>query len=174
MDPIANFVLLDAARMPDGIGKALELSKTGLSLYKGQSMMLLTSVSPYLFDFKQDSTFGKWLMDDGWGCSWGIFIAANTDFEACHRHFRKFLLVQTEKGQELYFRFYDPRVLRIFLPTCEKNQIIEFFGPVEYFIVEGESGEEAILFSHTNGILHQKKVPVGQVMSKKITPGVGS
>ncbi len=53
----------------------------------------------------------------------------------------------------MYFRFYDPRVLRIFLPTCDRSQILEFFGPVKIFICEDEDPEHILLFSHQNGEL---------------------
>ncbi|HEY2399507.1 MAG TPA: S1 RNA-binding domain-containing protein, partial [Steroidobacteraceae bacterium] len=41
-----------------------------------------------------------------------------------------------EQGKRLLFRFYDPRVLRPFLPSCEAGQMREMFGPVEHFAVE--------------------------------------
>lgn len=144
--------------MPDGINKAFELNRSALSLYKGEKMKKLASVAPYLFDLKQGTGFLQWMIENGWGNSWGILFSANTEMEACERHFRKFLLVADEQGQELYFRFYDPRVLRIFLPTCDKKQLIEFFGPVDYFIVENNTGHEGIKFWNERGDLHQKQV----------------
>ena len=75
-----------------------------------------------------------------------------------YKHFRKFLIVQAEDGMELYFRFYDPRVLRIFLPTCTRNQLIEFFGPVQKHIMEDEDPSYALIFSLENGILRKERV----------------
>ena len=40
-----------------------------------------------------------------------------------------------------YFRFYDPVVLRTFLPTATPRQMEDFFGPISAFYVEGEHGE---------------------------------
>jgi hypothetical protein len=57
-----------------------------------------------------------------------------------YKHLRKFLIVQSEEGKEMYFRYYDPRVLRVFLPTCEPAQLKEFFGPIEAFLAENEQG----------------------------------
>ena len=50
--------------------------------------------------------------------------------------------VADEDGQTFFFRFYDPRVLRAFLPTCSPSQLTDFFGPVRAMIVESEGGEE--------------------------------
>jgi hypothetical protein len=38
----------------------------------------------------------------------------------------------------MYFRFYDPRVLRSFLPTCTEPECAEFFGPIGRFVMEAE------------------------------------
>ena len=37
-----------------------------------------------------------------------------------------------------WFRFYDPLVLRVFLPTCTPRQRQDFFGEFEGFVVEDE------------------------------------
>ena len=38
------------------------------------------------------------------------------------RHFRRFLTVETEAGEALSFRFYDPRVLRPFLASATEDE----------------------------------------------------
>ena len=54
-------------------------------------------------------------------------------------HLRRFLIVLDEDtGKKLYFRFYDPRVLRAFLPTCSKIQVADMFGEIGMFLLEGE------------------------------------
>ena len=68
-------------------------------------------------------------------------------------HYRKFLKLKTEDLQLLYFRFYDPRVLRIFLPTCDRKQIVEFFGPVQAFICEQDEEGHFNRYTHNKGEL---------------------
>jgi hypothetical protein len=59
------------------------------------------------------------------------------------RYLRKFLMLEdVSTGNQLYFRFYDPRVLRMFLPTCTAEQRTEFLGPLGSILAEGEEGEE--------------------------------
>jgi hypothetical protein len=170
-----TYFLFDASRAGgDNLLKAKELNVSFISLYTGRPENDLETVVPYLFSFSLNDYFSDFIDKEGWGNAWGLWVKADIALEKMQEHFAKFLITKNEDDEELYFRFYDPRVLRIFLPTCEKNQIVEFFGPVDYFIVEGDSREEAIIFSHTNGILHQQNVPVGQVRSKGITPMVGS
>jgi hypothetical protein len=50
--------------------------------------------------------------------------------------------VQTEAGEKLYFRFYDPRSLRVLLPTLTLTEQQRFLGPVKRWLVEdGNEGE---------------------------------
>jgi len=161
-----TYSILDAARIFGEMETARTLQTNFLSLYMGSSEELLGSVAPYLFAYQPDSDFAKWLLENGWGNSWGIFIKTNLTIEEVRKHFRKFVLVKTEDGKELYFRFYDPRVLRIFLPTCDKQQIMEFFGPIDYFIVESETKEEAIVFKHRNGELVEERIPANKVFGE--------
>jgi hypothetical protein len=67
-------------------------------------------------------------------------------------HFRKFLLVKIDGNEgDFYFRFYDPRVLRAFLPTCAPDEAAEFFGPVRLFIAEDSEADRAVTFTLTRG-----------------------
>ena len=45
------------------------------------------------------------------------------------------------------FRYYDPRVLRSFLPACNAAELHQFFGPVQSFIVEEATPESGVRFS---------------------------
>jgi hypothetical protein len=58
------------------------------------------------------------------------------------------LLVSDENGKTFYFRFYDPRVLRVYLPTCNAEELDMFFGPVRNFFMENESPENMSCFSN--------------------------
>ncbi|MBK9733153.1 MAG: DUF4123 domain-containing protein [Chitinophagaceae bacterium] len=153
-----TYSILDAARIFGELDTAQQLQTNFLSLYMGQSEELLSSVAPYLFPYELNSEFGSWLLEKGWGNSWGIFVSTSTSMEELRKHFRKFLMVQTEDGKELYFRFYDPRVLRIFLPTCDAQQLQEFFGPVEHYVMEDEDQEYALLFSFDGKKLIRERI----------------
>ena len=40
--------------------------------------------------------------------------------------------------RDRYFRYYDPRVLRVYLPTCNARELQTVFGPVLRYLVEDE------------------------------------
>lgn len=152
------FCLLDAARMGDAMDQAKSLEDTQhLCLYKGSAEEKFSHVAPYLFS-TQHSTIAEWLFAEGWGQSWGVFVIAETNLDQLHRHFRRFLRIKTESGQQLYFRFYDPRVLRLFLPTCTQTQLLDFFGPIRYFLVEDSDPAYGINFWLEQGQLRQQRI----------------
>ncbi len=151
--------IIDAARIFGEMDTAQKLQSNFLSLFMGQSEELLSSVAPYLFPFQINTEFGSWLLEKGWGHSWGMFIQTTSSLEELRKHFRKFLMVRTEDGKELYFRFYDPRVLRIFMPTCDEQQLKEFFGPVTYYAMEDEDPSFALIFRYDKGRLEKERIP---------------
>jgi hypothetical protein len=65
-----------------------------------------------------------------------------------------------EDGRELYFRFYDPRVLRVFLPTCTLQQTAEFFGPVSSYLVEGEQASILLTFISSRTGVQRESIPL--------------
>lgn len=160
------YILLDAARLQQHMPKAKELNENYSCLYKGRSEENLADVAPYLFTMQKDSEFENWYLQNGWGNAWGVLIQTQSSFEEIYKHFRKFLLIKTEEGKELYFRFYDPRVLRIFLPTCDAQQLKEFFGSVDYFVMEDENPEFALRFQLINNKLQTDRLPKDELWKK--------
>lgn len=136
----ANYILLDAARMEGAIQEARELNPGNTCLYEGDSEKFLAAVAPWLFAFEPGSDFARWVVRHGKGNHWGILFRSDVEPVRLYKHLRRFLIVQTEEGRELYFRYYDPRVLRVFLPTCDADQLREFFGPIKAFLAEDENG----------------------------------
>jgi hypothetical protein len=142
-------MILDAAR-DDGIFQKLaDLDTEVLCLYIGDKAVELATVAPYLINLKREDSFTQWLLMSGWGKSWGIFLQSSAPFKELHRHFRKFLMVHDEEGTPFYFRYYDPRVLRVYLPTCNESELQTVFGPVSHFFIEGKEENQVIEFSCT-------------------------
>lgn len=133
--------------MSENIDKAKELCSKFFSLYRGDKENQLASVAPYVFDADECVELQDWFFKEGWSNSWGVIIYTTQDLKQIRKHLRRFLMVMTEEKKELYFRFYDPRVLRVFLPTCDAKQLREFFGPVDYFVCEDENPETGLVLS---------------------------
>ncbi|MEO1510660.1 MAG: DUF4123 domain-containing protein, partial [Planctomycetota bacterium] len=75
----------------------------------------------------------------------GIIIRASVSFPAVRNHFRDLTQVIGPDGDRLMFRYYDPRVLASFLPTCDATQLGELFGPAIEIFGEREDGPPALM-----------------------------
>ena len=156
-----TYLLLDAGRVgnPD-MQQAARDNNPNECLFSFDKQYL-SGVAPYCFQFSCTTPFANWYFKNGWGHSWGVLIKSSWPLPALSNLLRKYLRINIEAGQECYFRFYDPRVLRIFLPTCHAAQIRKFFGnAIEYFIVEDEDPDFALRFSHQNGSLQTERFSV--------------
>lgn len=118
----------------------------------------LLMTSPYLVELDPEEEFTRYLLRNGWDHNWGIFFRSDTDMQKVRRHFRELLTVQDDKGRRLMFRYYDPRVLRVYLPTCLPSELREVFGPVDVFVVPGDDPETAIVFRLDDGRLSKELV----------------
>jgi hypothetical protein len=143
------YAILDAARDIKIYALLLNCKDEHQSLYEGQQGAKLAQVAPYVVRLKQDSLLLDTLIREGWGQSWGIYLTCPLELQEVRKHFRHFLEVQLPDGKQVYFRFYDPRVLRVFLPTCAPEEANQIFGPVQYYVVEDEKPQNLIRFVNT-------------------------
>jgi hypothetical protein len=150
------YAVLDTARSPEVLAHLRELPEGWACLYRGESADSLGDVAPYIVQLDPRGEAIKWVIEKGIGDSWGILLVSQAPLEALHHHFRKFLLVKDEEGRTLYFRFYDPRVLRVFLPTCTPEEAKEFFGPISRFILEDSPDRACVFTLHSSGARQEK------------------
>jgi hypothetical protein len=148
-DPPGVYAILDSARDDAVYRKLVDSAVETLCLYRGEQAIELATVAPYLVNLKREDSFTQWLLSNGWGKMWGIFLRSSASLKELRRHFQQFLIVYDEEGTPLYFRFYDPRVLRVYLPTCNESELQTVFGPVDHFYVEGKEEKLLIEFSCT-------------------------
>jgi hypothetical protein len=145
LKPIADggrlHVVLDAARSDRILQVLREAVEEHRSLYEGVKGQALDDVAPYLVTLPADSRLLGQLVEEGWLRRWGIFLEGAVPKRELRRHLRRFLMVEGDAGEPLYFRFYDPVCLREFWPTCGARQRNELCGPLSAFLVEGEHGD---------------------------------
>jgi hypothetical protein len=105
-------------------------------LYAGQIPHELVEVAPYAVRIKAGHAGSLRLLESGWARNWGMFAACDAPLAELRRHLRRFLRIATEDGRRMIFRFHDPRVLRLYLPTCTGAELERFFGPMQAIYVE--------------------------------------
>jgi hypothetical protein len=148
------WAILDCARDPRVYLALLSSRLEFRCLYSGTLPRELAMVAPYLVELHPQSRLTERLLSEGWGRSWGIFLRIG-DPASLRHHLRKFLKVQDEDGRRLLFRYFDPRVLRAYLPTCSVEELLLFFGPIDCFFTESAAGIGIETFSLKAGkLLH--------------------
>lgn len=126
-----------------------------VSLFVGKQAPQLGGVAPYFFAVPAGAPyFAAWAESVGGNA--GILIDSPADPATLFTHLRGVFVVQDETGQEYFFRYYDPRVLRKYLPTCTAQELAEFFGPVRTWICDNETGDGYLAYSRgPEGLLQE-------------------
>ncbi|MBN2592657.1 MAG: DUF4123 domain-containing protein [Sedimentisphaerales bacterium] len=158
------FAILDGASVEQLPQLLWEYEPQNVCLYRGELEPDMASVAPYLVKLEFDHRFTKLVCEKGWGKHWGIFAItpADVDIRALRQHFRKFLMVLSPENKTLYFRYYDPRVLMVYLPTCNAEEMKTLFGPVSNYIVEDEDSSVLLRLSYDGEKVRTEKISFTQ------------
>ena len=146
------FAVLDTAQ--DGrLHQLVRGCPDHVCLFAGKLDPALAQVAPYLVRLDAESPLADLWRSEGWGRNWGILCRSGQNLPDLRRHFRKFLQVMLPDGAIVLFRFYDPRVWRTYLPTCNASELADWFAGVEEFNVEAAEGAGTLRYSAANGVL---------------------
>lgn len=156
------FVLLDAARKPANVVLLRESGDNYQSLYTGKAAEELVNVAPYLVQVSKDSRVLEKLATEGWGDAWGYCIVSHCSFDDLRAHLRKFLMVKLEDGRQVYFRFYDPRILPVFMESSTPDQLLAFFEKIERVLCPGAGVSGVKSFQPLNGHISSEDVSLVQ------------
>jgi len=131
------YAVLDGAAVPELLDRLYGDERPEFEcLFRGSLEPDMAEVAPYLVQLEPDADFTRWVLGNGWGNHWGIFAAAPATLGVMRVHFRSLTMVKGPEGRLTYFRFYDPRVLRRYLPTCTPEEREQVFGPVLFYAFE--------------------------------------
>ena len=153
VDGANTFAVLDGASVPDLLDQLDQWQPEFVCLYRGELKPDLAEVAPYLVRLEPGSEIAEWILSEGWGNHWGIFAITGAGLQTLRQHLRRFLTVYDENGKPLLFRFYDPRVMRVYLPTCNAEELAAIFGPVTSYLLEDESSKASLRFRSADGKL---------------------
>jgi len=156
------YAILDGASVPELRMKLWEHGPQHACLFRGDLEPDMAEVAPYLVKLKAESDFCTWLLAEGWGRHWGVFALSAAGLLAMRKHFTALVDVYDEDGNAMIFRYYDPRVLRTFLPTCTPAEIDEVSGPASELDLEDEDPKLLLTYTADGGELRKTSVPVGK------------
>lgn len=155
--------VVDAARDAELLYEARILfEQPTRTLFEGPLAASLDYVAPHVVPTDPDGGYMEcWIRR--LGRSAGILLVTSADLDALRAHLRSIFVVRDGAGEEFFFRYYDPRVLRDYLPTCTPKELEEFFGPVRCAIAENKAADAYVAYWRGPGGLQQAEY--------KVTPG---
>lgn len=165
------FAIVDAARGYDathqkaGTSRILQLlsrlDQPYQSLYGTITNQLdpLANYGPWLVQIDLDSVLLDELLEQGWGQAWGIYCITRQTMPEVRRRLQHAVLAEIEPKLRAYFRFYDPRVLRTFLPTCDAEQARLFLEESEIYL-EDSNQRFLTRFYLTDGAVRSERLAV--------------
>lgn len=151
------YVIMDGASIPNLLPSLESYEAEHVCLFRGELEPELAQTAPYLVLMTPKTALTNWILS-GFGRHWGIFAVTRSSIMEMRKHFRKFIMVYDLEGRPLYFRYYDPRVFRTYLPNCNSEKTQTLFGPVITYFMEGEENGSFLRFVATNEKPVSKKI----------------
>ena len=105
----------------------------------------LAATAPYLLLLDPAKMNMESIIRERLGKNQMFFFESSAPKEELHNHCSSMLKAMDEEGKVINFRYYDPRILRVYLPTCTDEELYLFFGDINTIWVEGE-GKEVLEF----------------------------
>ena len=152
------YCVLDGASVPDLPKRLFDSDLPNYCLFRGDLTPDVVHMAPYVVQLKRNREFTDWVLSEGIGKNWGVCVHCRHSISELRRHFRSLIYVHDENGNPLIFRFYDPRVLRTFFPTCNPGEIKSIFGKIETFFVESEEDESIVSYKVKDNALTEKVI----------------
>jgi len=150
--PNRTFMVIDGASAPSLIDHLYDDDEVAFScLLSGELEPDMHEVAPYLIELEDGTPFAEWVITHGFGHHWGIVLRSSLKHHHLLRRFRQLLFVRDDQGDPLYFRFYDPRVFRAYLPTCRDEETWPWFDNIDHYLVEGDEPGLLLRFSADEG-----------------------
>jgi hypothetical protein len=112
--------------------------------------------APYLVPVEHAETLIESWRKAGRGESWGIFLRSSEERARLRQRLRTFNQAKLPDGRVVLFRWWDPRVFRVYMPTCDADDLKQWFASVEEYICETEDGSGFTIYRHRDGTLAQE------------------
>jgi len=122
-------------------------------LVAGEVPDVLAATLPYLVRLDADEPLVSRWRTQGAGRGWGIMFDTDLPPDALRLRLKRFLNARLPDGSVVWFRFYDPLVLRTMLRASTPAELAPWFRGIAGFVVEGERPGRLHRLHQEDGVL---------------------
>ncbi len=133
MSTAFRYAVVDLAVVDDlGLPLSRCLPSIALSLFSASFPAEVIYAGPWVVDLGQAEGFAERLAALSPDLPWGYIIRCNIDIVSLRHSLRRFNLIEIPNPpREVLFRYWDPRVLRVFLQVGTPHSVKRFFDFIE-------------------------------------------
>ena len=154
--------VVDGLIVPEIVARLKEADVAGWDcLQRGAMSADAAKRAAYVVELRNGAAFTDWLLDEATPTypGWGVLAISDRTLLAMREHCRTIGEVVTPDGERRPWRWFDPDVLRIALPSFLAGQLDEFFAPGQTLVVPEASGwtwlamEQGVLTTETRALM---------------------
>lgn len=123
-----NFAIIDAASEPECFELFAQQDPVISCLYEEPLDSDVSKVAPYLIELTDEVK--DWLNERA--TPWGMYVSSECSFILLRQHLRQSLQAQVpEESQPQLFRYYDPRIIWLYIDAVPAIELYHFLGPID-------------------------------------------
>jgi hypothetical protein len=106
-------------------------------LQRGALSPEAAAAAPYLVELAEPAPFSDWLLAEATSNhpGWGVLLVSHHALLAVREHCRSVAEVVMPDGERRRWRWWDPELLALLLPTCSAAQLDELFALGQQIVV---------------------------------------
>jgi hypothetical protein len=139
------YLLLDGAQI-DNLSERLENTQFQ-SLYQHTAYSELADIGPILVPLSPNCPLAH-IFAREWSATAGIWLESEVDEASVLEHLRSLIHVRVEGGATVLFRYYDPRITRLWLTGLEPQARDRLMGPIRLILLPE--------LAHSSGFIRQE------------------
>lgn len=153
---MADYLLLDAAQIDNFMVQLYQLGSAPEFdwLFANTPYSELKDLGPILLRAEQDSKLRQHF-EEYWSLTAGWVFSSSEPMETLVDHFRSVIHVNCAEAT-LLFRYYDPRILRIWLAHVLPAEIDDFMGPATSLKIRASNGDWLEYHNHAQPAMAQR------------------
>ncbi|AAO57317.1 MULTISPECIES: DUF4123 domain-containing protein [Pseudomonas] len=143
------YLLLDAALINDLAQRLLHMKEFARCqpLYVNTAYETLADCGPMLVEVTSNIPLQE-MFKQQWRDDSGIWLESAAKESELIEHLRSLVHVQLDSGVTVLFRYYDPRITRLWLASLENHELDSMLGPIDLIRLPLRDGSDLSICRH--------------------------